>query len=526
MSAVRPDIDVHPKDYLPSTLSRNEWDVIVIGAGPGGEECAARISTRSKSSKAPLSVLLVEVELVGGECPYFACVPSKALLRPSETFEAGKAVGGMREKLDLLADKYGVKSRDGGRMVEVDVEGVWNRRDKFSFYWKDGWAVERMHAVGVEVVHGFGSILGEKKVGVKDWHSGEMTELTAKVAVVISTGSAPVIPPIEGLEGSGFWTPREAVTAREIPEHLVVLGGGAVGTELACAYRQMGARVTLLVHRILPKFVKEASGQVKKGLEVLGVDVKEGTDVQKVERKDGVMTIILKDGGVVKGSELLIATGRNARTQNMNLEKVGGPKGGAWVDVDHSMCATSVSKGWLYVIGDPNGIAAMTHMSKYHGRIAADAILAKAKGNYKDGLAKSPFSTLTDQASRLAIPQGVFTDPQVASVGLTPDQAKANGLKIDVISTKMAGPGTSLHAEEYQGWAQWVAEKESGKLVGATMVGRDVVDLIQGCTVAIVGGMTLEQLWHAVPPFPTMSEVYTSLSEAAEGLNIGEPDLG
>jgi pyruvate/2-oxoglutarate dehydrogenase complex dihydrolipoamide dehydrogenase (E3) component len=515
MSATRPDIDVHPQDHLPPTLPRAEWDVIVIGGGPGGEECAARISSRSKPNK-PLSVLLVEAELVGGECPYFACVPSKALLRPSETFEAGKAVGGMREKLDILKDKYGVESH--GRKVEVDVEGVWNRRDKFSFYWKDGWAVDRMHAAGVDVVHGFGSILGEKRVGVKNWHTGEMRELSARVAVVISTGSAPVVPRIEGLEGAGFWTPREAVSAREIPDHLIVLGGGAVGTELACAYRQMGARATLLCRSILPKFVKEAGEQVKQGLTALGVDVKDGTDVQKVERKDGVMTITLEDGGVVKGSELLIATGRNARTQNMTLEKVGGPKDGAWVEVDHSMCATSVPAGWLYVIGDPNGIAAMTHMSKYHGRIAADTILAKEKGTYKDGLAKSPFSTLTDQSSRLAIPQGVFTDPQVAAVGLTPAQAEANGLKVNIISTKMGGPGTSLHAEDYQGWAQWVAEKGSGKLVGATMVGRDVVDLIQGCTVAIVGGMTLEQLWHAVPPFPTMSEVYTSLSEAAEGM--------
>lgn len=516
MSSTRPEIDVHPKTHLPSSLPSTQYDVIVIGAGPGGESCAARIVTRSKQTQHPLSVLLVEAELVGGECPYWACVPSKAILRPSETLEAGRAVRGMREKLELLAEKYGVKGKDEDKVVEVDLNGAWKRRDDFSKYWTDGWAIDIMHNAGVNVVHGFGSIRGEKKVGIKDWYSGEITEVNAKVAVVVATGSAAIIPQIDGLETAGFWTPREAVSAKGIPEHLIVLGGGAVGTELACAYRQMGGKVSLLCRSVLPKFAKEAGKKVEEGLTALGVEVRKGVEVDQLERKDGVIIVTLKDGSIVKGSEILIAAGRNARTQGMGLETVGGPRDGAWVDVDHSMCATSIKEGWLYAIGDPNGIAAMTHISKYQAKIAADTILAKEKGTYGSELENGACNTLNDKPSRIAIPQGVFTDPQVAAVGLTPDQAKAKGLAVKVISAKMAGPGTELHAEGYQGWAQWLAEKETGRLIGATMVGRDVVDLIHGCTVAIVGGLTLEQLWHAIPPFPTMSEVYTSLSEAAE----------
>ena len=504
MSATRPDINTHPKTLSASSIAKSSYDVIVIGGGPGGESTAARCT------RGGLTALLVEAELCGGECPYWACVPSKALLRPGETFAAGKSVGGARERLALLSEKYGIKP-------EIDLEGMWNRRDGFAKNWDDSFMVGMMHKAGVDVAHGFGSILGVKKVGIKDWHTGEMVEAEAKHAVVVSTGSAAVIPKIEGLEDSKYWSPREAVSAREVPEHLIILGAGAVGVEMATVYREMGSKVTLIAHKILGKMCDEAGKMVEESMIKAGVVIEKAGRASKVSRDGKKITVTLSNGSTVQGTELLIATGRNARTAGLGLEEVGGPKEGAWIEVDDSMCATAIVDGWLYSVGDPNGRALMTHVSKYQAKVAGDSIVAKAKATHQNGVATGGIGTTSVKPSNLAIPQGVFSDPQVASTGLTAKLAASKGLKAKTVSVKMAGPGIFLHAEGFNGWAQWVVEEGSNKLLGATFVGQDVVDLVHASTVAIVGGMTTDQLWHVMPPFPTMSEVYTSLSEALEG---------
>jgi pyruvate/2-oxoglutarate dehydrogenase complex dihydrolipoamide dehydrogenase (E3) component len=398
----------------------------------------------------------------------------------------------------------------------VDREGTWERRDFFAKHWDDGVAIGVMERAGVDVVRGFGRILGVKKVSVRGFGGTDEVEFQARHAVVISTGSTPVMPAIRGLTDVNPWTPREAVSATHVPQSLIVVGAGPVGTELATAYRQLGSEVTLVAgsSRVLSKFEPEASMRVLKSLEQMGVTVILATQVESVKRQDGMVVASLSHGSDISGNEILIATGRKARTTGMHLESLSLPGEGATLSVDDTMRVTGVPDGWLYAVGDTNGVAPLTHIAKYQGKISGDSIVARAKGTMEETPSSAPFSKFSSKASQFAIPQVTFTDPQVASTGLTLKAARGAGLRVKEVSVKMAGPGTFLHAEGYDGWAQWVVEENSGRLVGATFVGRDVADLLHASTTAIVGGMTVEQLWHAIPPFPTMSETYTSLLEA------------
>lgn len=510
MSTTRPDIDVHPKTHLPSSVTQEKWDVVVIGGGPAGQAAAIKCATGG------LSVLMAEVELAGGECQNWACVPSKALLRPLEVAADAMSVGGTREKLRLWQ-----KPHDSG--ANVDLQGLFAYRDKCTVNWNDGPGIAALEGLGVKVAHGLASIVAPRKVQIRDWHS-DGSVLVEAVAVVIATGSEPFIPNIEGLRDSGYWTPREAVSANKVPAHLIILGAGLVGTEMATAYGQFGSQVTLITtqNRLLPKVVPHAAELVANSLTQSGVNIRVDAHVRKVKRHNGLIEVELADGSSLTGSEILIATGRRARTAGMGLTVVKGLTEGAHIAVDESMCAVAVPEGWLYAIGDTNGLAWTTHVGMYQAIICANSILAKSRGSYQQQLEKGNDLRISRRHSANANPQTCFTDPQVSWVGMSLEDAKRMGIKAREVSVDTGGPGTHsyLHSEGYTGWAQWVIETETGRLLGAVFVGRAVANLLHASTVAIVGGMTWRQLFHAVPSFPTLSEVYQLLVEkcaATEG---------
>ena len=439
---------------------------------------------------------------MGGDCPFWACVPSKALLRPSEALEAAKAVGGAKER--IASDK-------------IDVQATLERRDAMTRGWDDEkFLVPVMLETGTNLLRGTGKLVGEKRVAVTS-KEGETVELTARHAVAVCTGSVPVIPNVPGLKEAKPWTPREATSSSKIPEHLIVVGAGAVGCEMATAYASFGAKVTVIspTMEILPKVDSEAGKLVREELEASGVQFFLQTHITHVERKDdGTIVVTGSPDMKISGSEILIAAGRRPRTDGCGLETFGLPVDGTPIEVDESLGVKSVPGHWLYAAGDINGRAPLTHMCKYEGRIASNAIIQRAKGEKLP--AHTPWGAVSATADRVAIPQVIFTQPAVASVGLTRTTAEKQNKSVRIIETAAVTVGALLHGDTFgQGWAQWVVDNRSNKLLGMTVVGKDVTELIHAATVAVVGGLSLEQLAHAIPCFPTMSEVYLNLADAA-----------
>jgi len=453
-------------------MASDEYDVIVIGAGPTGENVAGR------AVQGGLSAVVVESELVGGECSYWACMPSKALLRPVGAVSEAAAVRGVT----------------GARLEPAEVLA---RRDTFAHDWKDDGQVEWLHGAKVSLVRGQGRLAGERLVAV-----GDVT-LAARHAVVIATGTHALVPP--ELAGVRPWTSREATSAKTVPDRLAIVGGGVVGCEMAAAWSALGARVTLasrgpLLDR-LPAFAGE---QVAAGLRDAGVDVRTGVNVAAASRADGHVTLTLDDGTVVEADEVLAAAGRTPKTAGIGLDSVG-LADGSWLSVDDTMRVTDVAGGWLYACGDVNHLALLTHMGKYQARVCGDAIAARAAG-------RAP--AVVDIASRTRVPQVVFTLPEVAAVGLTAEQATAAGLRVRVVEYDIGQvAGAKLFADGYQGRAQMVVDEDRRVIVGLTLAGPGVGEIIHSATIAVVGQVPLDLLWHAVPAYPTMSEVWLRLLE-------------
>jgi len=494
-------INLHPKTHLPSSLKSQVYDVICLGSGWAGRVVAARCIAQG------LTAVVIERELVGGDCPFWACVPSKALLRPAEALEAARKMGGAKERL---------VSTDVG----VDVQAVFQRRDAFTSRWDDmDHLVPIVEGSGTTLVRGTGKIVGEKRVVVEN--GPESVELEARHAVVISTGSEAVYPDVPGLIEAKPWTPREATSSSIVPDHLIILGGGVVGCEMATAYLSFGAKVTIVnkTAEILPRLDPEAGKLVRESLARRGVTTLLSTTITAVQRPSpgGAVTVTLSSGDSLTGSEILVAVGRRPVTWNIGLETIGLQslvESGRPLPVDESLCMTAIPGQWLYAAGDVNGRALLTHTSKYHGRIAANAIIARANGVFPSNPAK--FDAFSATADRVAVPQVIFTSPTVVSVGLTRSAAQHEGRAVREITAAAATLGARLHADGYEdGWAQWILDLDSGVLLGATIVGQDATDLLHASTVAIVGGMKIEQLVHAIPAFPTMSEVYLNLIDAA-----------
>ncbi len=464
------------------------YDVVVVGAGPTGENVADR------AVKGGLSAVIVEAGLVGGDCSYWACMPSKALLRPTQALRAAQRVAGA------------APAASG----HIDTAAVLRRRDGFAAHWDDSAQVGWLREAGIDLVRGHGRLAGARRVEVGT-ATGTVV-LLARRAVVLATGSLPSLPPVPGLAGATPWTTRESTSAQATPERLVVIGGGAAGCELAQAWAGLGSRVTLLeaAGRLLPTHEPVAGEMLAAAMAAQGVDARTGAEVSAASRaSDGGVVVQLADGAVVEGDELLVAAGRRPRSEDLGLSSIGLRPGG-WLEVDDTMAVRAVPGDWLYAAGDLNGRALLTHQGKYQARACGDAIVARAGGTLVTG----PWSRHSATADHVAVPQVVFTNPEVASVGLTAAEAGARGVPVEVVDHPLGQvAGAALRADGYEGHARLVVDEARQVVVGATFVGQDVAELLHAATVAIVAEVPLARLWHAVPSYPTVSEIWLRLLE-------------
>ena len=483
----------HPTDHSPSALVDTEFDVVVLGAGPTGENVA------DYAVRGGLTAVVVEPELVGGECSYWACMPSKALLRPVEALAAVRAVDGSRQ----------------AATGELDVGAVLRRRDGFTSGWRDEGQVGWLDGIGVPLARGTGRLAGVREVEVTG-NDGSAVRLRARHAVVVCTGSAAAVPPVQGLADVRAWTSREATSSSQAPGRLLVLGGGVVGVEMATAWAALGSSVVVLQRgsRLLPSYEPEASALVTQALRDKGVEVRTSVEVIAARRDDDGSVVVTAGGEQLVGDELLVATGRRPRTDDLGLETVG-LEPGQPLATDDTLLVQGVDGGWLYAAGDVTGRVLLTHQGKYQARACGQVVAARAKGAAQEPAAWSRFTATADDA---AVPQVVFTDPQIASVGLTESAARERGLAVWTAQHDVgAVAGAALVSDTYLGWAKLVVDAERAVVVGATFVGPDVAELLHSATVAVVGEVPLDRLWHAVPSYPTVSEVWLRLLEPLVG---------
>lgn len=462
-------------------MSAREYDVIVIGAGAVGENVADR------TTQGGMSTVIVEAELVGGECSYWACMPSKGLLRSAAALRAARDLDGAAQAVT----------------GDLDVAGVLRRRDRITHDYDDGSQVAWLEGAGIDLVRGHAEFTGVKRVRVTA-EDGSVTELTARHAVVVATGSASLLPDIPGLREIGPWTSRDATSAKSVPASLAVIGGGVVAAEMATAYAGFGTRVTLLVRsKLLENMEPFAADLVQASLEKLGVTVRTGVEVTSAHRTDKNAVLALSDGSRVVAEEVLVAIGRTPRTADLGLESIGFEPG-RWLGVDDTLLVKGTD--WLYAVGDVNHRALLTHQGKYQARAAGDVIAARAKGL---PVSDAPWGAHVATADHDHVPQVTFTDPEIASVGLTEAAARERGLSIRVLDYDLSWiAGATTYADHYEGSARAIVDEDRGVLVGATFAGSDVAELLHSATVAIVGEVPLERLWHAVPSYPTLSEVW------------------
>ena len=473
--------------------SSNEFDVVVLGAGPIGQNAA------EGARGTGLRVAVVERELVGGECSYWACVPSKALLRPVLALADARRVDGAREAIT----------------GSINPGGVFGRRDRNVSNWDDSGQAAWVTGIGATLIRGHGRLDGARRVTVSASDGNEVT-LSARHAVVVCTGSGAALPDVTGIGEARPWTNRQATDSSYVPRRLAVVGAGGVGVEMATAWQGLGSSVTLLARGsgLLPRMEPFVGEFIGRGLIDAGVDVRVGVSVRALRRPDpdGPVTVELDNDTEFQVDEVLFATGRVPLTDDIGLDTVGLTPG-SWLDVDDTCRVKAVEDGWLYAAGDVNHRALLTHQGKYQGRIAGAVIGARAAGTPLD---TEPWGAHVTTADHHAVPQAFFTDPEAAAVGLTAEQAEQAGHRVRTVDIEIGDvvKGAQLYADGYNGRARMVVDEDQRCLLGVTLVGPGVTEILHSATIAVAGQVPISRLWHAVPCFPTVSELWLRLLEA------------
>ncbi|MGV9803340.1 dihydrolipoyl dehydrogenase family protein [Mycobacterium sp. NPDC003449] len=465
---------------------RDEFDVVVVGGGVGG------VAAVRKLASAGLSVALVEDRLVGGECHYFGCNPSKTLLRPIEVFNLAKMVPGVRETI----------SQD-----RLDVAAALDKRDVIIEHLSDQDRIASLRQAGATVFRGSGRLSGRRTVRVAHADNAEVI-VTARHAVVIATGTRPNVPEIPGLAHARPWTNRDLTTMTAVPPRTLIVGGGPVAVEFATILTGLGSAVTVLVrgNTLLENLEPEARELVEQSLRSKGVTINFETELSSVARPvpGGPVTVTF-GGQTITVDELVLAAGRLSNTDDIGLETVGLPVG-EFISVDNHLQATGVTGNWLYALGDTTGRARLSHISTYHGRVVADIIAARAAG-------REPSESQLAAGDDGNIAQVIYTDPHVVTVGRTENQARTDGY---AVRTRTAHyPDTvshlALYRDGYHGWAKLVINAETETLLGATFVGPEFSELAQAATLAVVAKVPTSLLRHAVAPHPTVNQVWDPL---------------
>ncbi len=493
---------------MPDT-EQDTWDVLVIGGGPAGEN-AADYAIRGSARTAAI----IESELIGGECSYWACMPSKALLRPVDVLDTARGLPGLDGRIQARG---------------LDVKAVLERRDAFTSHLDDSGQEKWAKGAGIDVVRGAGRLLGPRTVQVTT-PEGTTRTLHAREAVVLATGTTATIPGIPGLAEALPWTSRDVTNLHQVPRRVAILGGGVVACEAATWLLGLGVEELTVVdigERLLAGAEPFAGELVMASLRSHGATVLMGRKVDRVSRESpkdngtghiggGPVTLHIGRSTTIVADELVVATGRTPRSGELGLDALG--IAGA-VEAAHGYVSTNdrlqvdgVSGGWLYAVGDLNGRALLTHMGKYQARIAGAVIGARSDGQRLVG------KEFRDVASESVVPSVTFTSPEVASVGLTESAARAGGIDVETVEYDVATvAGAALLRDDYTGRAKLVIDRTKDTLVGATFVGAGTAELVHSATVAIIGAVTLADLWHAVPSYPTVSEVWLRLLEARRG---------